>query len=338
MINDKRLPASPAMRATTIGVAALLIGSAPVQVSPAMAQAPRFPSKPVRMVVPYPPGGPTDTTARMIAPRMSEALGRQLIIENRSGANTLIGTEIVAKSVPDGHTLLMVTSTISINPSTYRKLPYDTLNDLTPITVVISTPFTLIAHPSLPVKSAADLVRLAQTRPGHLLYPSSGIGSSNHLAIALMSRMAGIETTHVPYKGTAQWMTDIVAGQVHFALTNPVAALPLARAGKVRLLATSGAKRLQMAPDVPTISESAVRGFEAGNWHALFAPAGTPREIVTRLHAEVVKALAAPEIETKFADSGAQTGGMTPDEFATFFRSEVAKWAKAVKLAGVTAE
>jgi tripartite-type tricarboxylate transporter receptor subunit TctC len=196
----------------------------------------------------------------------------------------------------------------------------------------------MIAHPSLPVRTPADLIKLAKARPGQLLYPSSGIGSANHLAIALLSRMAEIETTHVPYKGTAQWQTDLLAGQVHFALTNPVGSLPLARAGKVRLLATTGNTRLRMMPEVPTVSESAVRGYEAGNWHALFAPAGTPPEIVKRLHAEVVKTLGVADIESKFTEGGAHIGGMTPDEFAVFFRGEVAKWAKAVKLAGVTAE
>ena len=297
-----------------------------------------YPARPIRIIVPYPAGGPADTTARLVAPRMSEALGRQVIIDNRSGANTLIGTELVAKSPPDGYTLLLVTSTISINPSTYRKLPYDTARDLIPVTVVISTPFTLITHPALPVKSAGDLVRLAKARPGQLLYPSSGIGSANHLAIALLSRTTGMETTHIPYKGTAQWLTDLVAGQVHFALTNPLASLPLARADKVRLLATTGAKRLPLLADVPTLAESVARGFEAGNWHAMFAPAGTPREIVLRLHGEVAKALGVPEVAAKFIESGAHVVGMPPDEFSAFFRSEMAKWEKAVKLAGVTVD
>ncbi len=304
----------------------------------ACARAQSWPTKPIRMVVPYPPSGPTDTTARLITPRMMESLGRQIIIDNRSGANTLIGTEAVTKAAADGYTLLMVTSTISINPSMYRKLPYDTVRDLVPVTVVISTPFTVITHPSLPVRTPQELIRLAKSQPGQLLHPSSGVGSSSHLAIVLLNRTAGIETTHIPYKGTAQWQTDLMAGQLHFALTNPVGSLPLARAGKVRLIATTGAKRLPMMPDVPTLGESAVRGYEAGNWHAMFAPAATPREIVVRLHAEVAKALAVPEIASRFTESGAHVMGMPPDEFAAFFRSELAKWAKAVKLAGVTAE
>jgi tripartite-type tricarboxylate transporter receptor subunit TctC len=323
---------------TGIASACLMRFALGVLAASGCAHAQGWPSKPIRMVVPYPPSGPTDTTARLITPRMAESLGRQIIIDNRSGANTLIGTEAVAKSAPDGYTLLMVTSTISINPSMYRKLPYDTLRDLVPVTVVISTPFTVITHPSLPVRTPHDLIRLARSQPGQLLHPSSGVGSSSHLAIVLLNRTAGIETTHIPYKGTAQWQTDLMAGQLHFALTNPVGSLPLARAGKVRLIATTGAKRLPMMPDVPTLGESAVRGYEAGNWHAMFAPAATPREIIARLHAEVAKALAVPEIASRFTESGAHVIGMPPDEFAAFFRSELAKWAKAVKLAGVTAE
>jgi tripartite-type tricarboxylate transporter receptor subunit TctC len=321
-----------------IASAWLMLFALGVLTASACARAQSWPTKPIRMVVPYPPSGPTDTTARLITPRMMESLGRQIIIDNRSGANTLIGTEAVTKAAADGYTLLMVTSTISINPSMYRKLPYDTVRDLVPVTVVISTPFTVITHPSLPVRTPQELIRLAKSQPGQLLHPSSGVGSSSHLAIVLLNRTAGIETTHIPYKGTAQWQTDLMAGQLHFALTNPVGSLPLARAGKVRLIATTGAKRLPMMPDVPTLGESAVRGYEAGNWHAMFAPAATPREIVVRLHAEVAKALAVPEIASRFTESGAHVMGMPPDEFAAFFRSELAKWAKAVKLAGVTAE
>jgi tripartite-type tricarboxylate transporter receptor subunit TctC len=290
------------------------------------------------MIVPFPAGGPTDITARLITPRMSEAFGRPIVIENRGGAATLIGTEIVAKSPPDGHTLLLVTSTISVNPSTYKQLPYDTVRDLIPVTVVISTPFTLITHPSVPARTPQALVKLAKSQPGHLLHPSSGIGSSSHLAIVLLARETGIEVTHVPYKGTAQWQTDIIAGHLHFALTNPVGSLPLARSGKVRLLATTGAQRLTIMPDIPTVSETIARGYEAGNWHALFAPAGTPRDIVERLHGEVQKALAVPAVRQKFVDGGAHVSGMPPDAFAKFFRGEVDKWARAVKLAGVKIE
>ena len=306
--------------------------------APTRAQPEPWPAKPIRLIVPYPAGGPTDITARLITPRMSEVFGRPIVIENRGGAATLIGTEIVARAPPDGHTLLLVTSTISINPSTYKQLPYDTMRDLVPVTVVISTPFTMITHPTVPARTPQALVKLAKAQPGHLLHPSSGIGSSSHLAIALLARETGIEVTHVPYKGTAQWQADLMAGHLHFALTNPVGSLPLAKGGKVRLLATTGAQRLAIMPDVPTVAETIARGYEAGNWHALFAPAGTPREIVERLHGEVMKSLAVPAIRQKFLDGGAHVSGMPPDAFAKFFRSEVEKWARAVKVAGVKIE
>jgi tripartite-type tricarboxylate transporter receptor subunit TctC len=269
---------------------------------------------------------------------MSAALGQPVIIDNRSGGSTIIGTDLVAKAPPDGHTLLLVTSTVSINPSVFRKLPYDTMRDLAPVTVVVSTPFALVAHPSLPVRSAADLIKLAKAKPGQLLYPSSGVGSSNHLAITLFSLMAGIDTLHVPYKGTAPGMTDVIGGHLHFAMNNPLAALPQVRQGRLRLLAITGKRRLDAAPDVPTVAESGLPGYEAGNWHALFAPGATPREVVARLHAEVVAALAASEVRTTFANGGAELGGMTPDEFGAYMKSEIAKWEKTVKVARIQPE
>ncbi len=296
-----------------------------------------YPSKAIRIVVPYPAGGPADTTARTISPRMTKALGQQLVIDNRPGASTIIGTEIVAKSPPDGHTLLLVTSTISINPSVFKKLPYEVQRDLVPVTMVIASPFALLAHPALPVRTTADLIKLIKARPGQLMYPSSGVGSANHLAVVLFSRMAGIETTHVPYKGTAQGITDLVAGQVQFSLHNPLTSLPLVNAGKLRLLATTGSKRLTMISNVPTISES-VPGYEAGNWHALFAPGGTPKEILARLHVEVSRALSAAEVRSKLVGGGADPVGSSPEEFEASFRSELAKWAQTVKTAGITPE
>jgi tripartite-type tricarboxylate transporter receptor subunit TctC len=298
----------------------------------------KFPSKTIRIVVPYPASGPTDLTARTIAPHLSQVLGQSIIMDNRAGGSTIIGTELVAKAPPDGHTLLLVTSTVSINPSVFRKLPYDTVRDLAPVTMVISTPFSLVTHPSLPVRTAGDLIKLAKSRPGQLNYPSSGIGSANHLAVALFSLVAGIETVHVPYKGTAQGLTDLLAGHVQFAMNNPLGTLPHARQGKLKLLAMTGKKRLAVAPDVPTVAESGLPGYEAGNWHGMFAPGGTPREIVARLNAEVVAALALPDVKARFSDGGAELGGMTPDEFAAYLKGEIAKWGKAVKVAGVQPE
>ena len=309
--------------------------------SPAYAQptgGTRFPQRHIRVVVPYPAGGPVDITTRTIAPKLSEALGQPVVLDNRPGGSTILGTELVVKAPADGHTLLMVTSTVSINPSVQRKLPYDTLRDLAPVSVVISTPFSLVTHPALPVRSPQELIRLAKAKPGQLMYPSSGIGSANHLAVALFNLTAGIDTTHVPYKGTAQGLTDLIAGHVQFALNNPLGTLPQVRQGKLRLLAMTGKRRLSVAPDVPTIAESALPGYEAGNWHAMFAPGGTPREVIARLHAEIVSALAQPDVRHQFSNAGAELGGTSPEDFSAYLKSEISKWAKAVKTAGVQPE
>ena len=265
---------------------------------------------------------------------MIEALGQQMVIDNRAGASTIIGTEIVARAPPDGHTLLLTTSTVSLNPSVFRKLPYDVERDLVPITQVIASPFALLAHPALPVRSTSDLLALIKAKPGQLLYPSSGVGSANHLAVLLLTRLARVEPVHVPYKGTAQGIADLLAGQVQFSLNNPLTSLPLVNAGKLRLLATTGAKRLTLLPQVPTVSEI-VPGYESGNWHALFAPGGTPKEIVARLHGEVARALAGPEVQQKLVEGGTDPVGSTPGEFSAYFKSELAKWAKVVSATGL---
>ncbi len=296
-----------------------------------------FPTKPIRVIVPYPAGGPTDTTARVIAPHMAEALGQQLVIDNRPGASTILGTEMVAKAPPDGHTLLMVTSTISMNPSVFTRLPYDVQRDLVPVTQVISTPFALLAHPSLPVRNTAQFITLAKSRPGQLNHPSSGVGSANHLAIVLFTRMTGIDVVHVPYKGTAQGIAALVSGEMQFSFNNPIAGVPLMRANKLRMLATTGTARLSILPDVPVISET-VPGYEAGNWHAMFATGGTPREVVARLQAEVARTLTLSGVRKRFLESGAELGGSSADAFAAFFRSEIDKWAKTVTAAGIKPE
>jgi len=319
-----------------IGIAALMLGS--MDVFAQTGGASRFPQTAIRVIVPYPASGPVDLTTRTIAPRMSEALGQPFVIDNRPGGSTIIGTELVARAPADGHTLLMVTSTISINPSVQKKLPYDTVRDLVPVTLVVSTPFSLVTHPALPVRTTAELVKLAKARPGQLMYPSSGIGSANHLAVALLSLTAGIETTHVPYKGTAQGLTDLLAGHVQFALNNPLGTLPQVKQGKLRLLAITGRKRLAVVPEVPTVAESGVPGYEAGNWHAMFAPGGTPADVVARLRTEVVAALAVPDVKAQFTNGGAELGGMTPEAFGLYLKGEIAKWAKAVKVAGVQPE
>ena len=292
----------------------------------------RFPTKPIRVVIPFPAGGPTDLTGRSIAPRMSEALGQQIVIDNRAGGSTIIGTEIVARAPPDGHTLLLVTSTIAVNPSTVKKLPYDVERDLVPVTQVIATPFAVLAHPSVPARSVKELLAVLRAKPNQLHYPSSGVGTANHLAILLLARLARFEAVHVPYKGTAQGLADLVAGHVQFSFNNPLTSLSLVNAGKLRLYAITGARRLALLPNLPTVSEI-VPGYEAGNWHSLFAPGATPREIVTRLHTEAARALAVPDVRSKLIEGGADPVGSSPDEFAAYFKSELAKWAQTVKAA-----
>jgi tripartite-type tricarboxylate transporter receptor subunit TctC len=305
----------------------------------AIAQAPTsFPNKAIRIVVPFPAGGPVDLSARTLAPKLAAALGQPVLVDNRAGAATIIGTEVVAKAPPDGYTWLIVTNGIAINPSVYKKLPYDTLTDLAPVTLISKSPFILIAHPSLPVRNVAELIKLAKARPGELMYSSSGVGSANHLPTALFDIMAGIRTTHVPYKGTVPSLGAVIAGEVHFQFSNPIASLPMVRAGKLRVLATGGLHRLAALPDVPTVSESAVRGFEAGPWFGMFAPAATPREIVQRMQKEVQGALALADVKQVLTAEGAELVGSTPEALGAQLKADIAKWAKVVQAAGVKAE
>lgn len=299
---------------------------------------PVFPAKPVRLIVPFPAGGPTDAAARLLQPKLIESLGQPVIIDNRSGASTIIGTEAVAKSPPDGHVWLMTTSSIAINPAVHAKLPYDTVRDLAPVTLVLSNPFLLVTHPALPVKNAAELIRLAKSKPGQLMYPSSGVGSSNHLAGVQFSMMSGIDTLHIPYKGSAPAIADLIAGQVQFQFANPLSSVPLAKIGKVRILGAGSAKRLPMLPEVPTLSESGAPGLQLNVWFGLFTAAGTPRDIVNRIRAEMAKALNAPDVRERLAADGGELGGMPPEEFTTFFRNEMNLLGKVARAAGLKSE
>ena len=299
---------------------------------------PTFPSKPVRLIVPFPAGGPTDAAARLLQPKLIESLGQPVIIDNRAGASTIIGTEAVAKSPPDGHVWLMTTSSIAINPAVHAKLPYDTVRDLAPVTLVLSNPFLLVTHPALPVKNAAELIRLARSKPGQLMYPSSGVGSSNHLAGVQFSMMSGIDTLHIPYKGSAPAIADLIAGQVQFQFANPLSSVPLAKIGKVRILGAGSAKRLPMLPEVPTLSESGAPGLQLNVWFGLFTAAGTPRDIMNRIRSEMAKALNVPEVRERLAADGGELGGMPPEEFTTFFRNEMNLLGKVAKAAGLKSE
>ncbi len=310
---------------------------APVALGTA-AQAQNFPVKSIRLVAPYPAGGPVDAVARTLAPRLGELLGQQVVIDNRSGGGTVIGTEIVARAAPDGHTCLIITSAIAINPAVIRKMPYDAQRDLAAVSKISSSPFILITHPAVPARNAAELIKLAKARPGELMFASSGIGGANHLSGVQFNLAAGINTVHVPYKGTAPLLTDLVAGQTQFNFSNPLGSMPLVRAGKLKVLGVGAPERMAFAPEIPTISESGLPGFETGVWFAFFTTGGTPRDVVLRLNTELTRTLATPDVRQKITAGGALVNASTPEELSAYLRSEIQKWAQVVKAAGVVPE
>jgi tripartite-type tricarboxylate transporter receptor subunit TctC len=297
-----------------------------------------YPSKPVRFIVPSSAGGGTDIIARALSQKLSEALGQQFVVENRPGAGQMIGIELAAKAPADGHTILMVASTLAINPIMYKKVSYDPVRDFAPITQAASLPNVLVVHPSLPVKSVAELIALAKREPGRIAYASAGIGTSPQMSVELLKSLAGIDLLHVPYKGTAPGVIDVLAGQVKVMTPNVLTALPYIKSGRLRALAVTSAKRSEALPDVPTMAEAGVPGYESVQWYGVLAPAGTPREIVERLHVEIAKALRAGDVRERLAADGAEPVGSSPDEFAAFIRAEIAKWAKVAKAAGIQPE
>ena len=302
------------------------------------ATAQNYPARPVRLIVPSSPGGGTDISARIIAPRLSEYLGQQVVVENRPGAGTMIGGEVVARSAPDGYTLLMGISTLAINPAIYRKVPYDALRDFAPVSQAVALPNVLVAHPSLPVKTVKELVAFARARPGQINFASAGLGTSPHLSMELFLSMTGLKMVHVPYKGSGPGVTDLVAGHVPLMMPNMLSALPHIKSGRLRALGVTSTKRASRASDIPTIAEAGVPGYEAVQWYGVLAPAGTPRPVITRLHAEVVRVLQQPDIRERFLSDGAEAVGSSPEEFAAFIRAETAKWAKVIKDAGLRPE
>jgi tripartite-type tricarboxylate transporter receptor subunit TctC len=299
------------------------------------ASAQTYPVKPVRIVVGFTPGGATDISARGIAQKLTESLGQQVLVDNRAGAASNIGAEFVARAAPDGYTLFHGTVSTSINPSLYSKLGYDPVRDFAGVVLLAGTPFLLVTHPSIPAKNVKELVAFARSRPGQLNYATAGAGSGAHLFMALFASMTDVKATPVPYKGAAAATTDLIAGQIPMMFDNIFTTLPLSRSGKMRALAVSTAQRAAAAPELPTVAEAGVPGYDANAWFGLFAPAATPRDIITRLNAETVKALQTADMRERLLALGATPGGGTPEHFATFFRNEVAKWAKVVKQVGV---
>jgi tripartite-type tricarboxylate transporter receptor subunit TctC len=300
---------------------------------PAFAQT--YPVKPVRMVVPFPPGGPTDVVARLVAPKMGEALGQQVIVDNRGGAGGTIGTEQVAKSAPDGYTLVMGTiGGLAVAKSLNPKLGYDTLRDLAPITQSVTVTSILVTHPSVPAKTVRELLALAKSSGKKLNYASSGNGTITHLAGELLKLMAKVDITHVPYKGGAPALVALVSGEVDLSYENSLIITPHIKSGKVRGLAVTGAKRSALLPELPTIGET-LKGYSASGWYGLLAPAGTPKPVIARLHTEAVKALRSPDVVEKLSGQGAEPVASSPEEFAAFIRSETEKWANLVKAANM---
>ena len=299
------------------------------------ASAQPYPNKPIRLVVPFPPAGTTDILAREVGQRLSQVLGQSVVIDNRPGAGGNIGSDIVAKSAPDGYTLLMGTvGTHAINPGLYSKMPYDHIKDFAPVILVARVPNILEVTPSLPVHSVSDLIKLAKEKPGQINFASSGSGTSIHLSGELFKTMAGVDMVHVPYKGSAPALQDLMAGQVQLMFDNLPSSLGQIKAGKLRPIAVTSAQRAPALPDIPTIAESGLPGFEATSWFGVLAPAGTPPDIVKRLNGEIDKWLQSPEAKDKLLAQGAVAAGGSPEDFAGYIRSETDKWAKVIKASG----
>jgi tripartite-type tricarboxylate transporter receptor subunit TctC len=302
------------------------------------ASAQSFPAKPIRLIVPFPPGGGTDVVSRMLGQKLTELWGQQLIIDNRPGASMMIGHELGAKAPPDGYTLVMSSNNHTINPSVYKTIPYDTVKDFAPVTLVGRSPLVLVVHPSLPVRSTKELIALAKSKKGVLTYASSGSGGPLHMAGELFKLRAGVDMTHVPYKGSGPAETDLVGGHVQVLFAGPVSASGHIKAGKMKPLAVSSLKRSQTFPNLPTISEEALPGYEAGIWWGLLAPAATPPEVINKLHADFVKVLQMPDTQQKLLSQGGEPVGSTPAEFQKMIVTEIAQWAKVVKAAGIKAD
>ncbi|HEX6003799.1 MAG TPA: tripartite tricarboxylate transporter substrate binding protein [Burkholderiales bacterium] len=295
-----------------------------------------YPTRPVRMMVPFPAGGGSDTMGRIVGAKLSERLGQQIVVENRPGAAGSIGADIAARAPADGYSILLgSTSELVQYPNVNPKIPYDPLRDFAPISLVGTIPMVLVVHPSLPVKNVRDLVALAKSRPGEINFGSAGQGATTHLAVELFIQLTGVKMTHVPYKGSPQAVADLVAGNVQLGIPTMPAALPFIKAGRVKVLGVTTAKRASNLPDVPTLSEAGVKGYEAALWTGILAPAGTPAPIINRLNAEIAKVLELKDVQDALARQGAEAQPSSPAEFAAFLKRDYAKWARVVKEGGI---
>ncbi len=319
---------------TVCGVLCAAIGAAGIALA-ADAQAQAYPTKPIRMICPFPPGGTTDLVARLVAQKLSEAWGEQVIVDNRGGAGGVIGTEMAARSAPDGYTVLLGSiTTHAVNPALYKKISFNPIKDFAPVSLVVSSPQLLAVHPSVPAKSVKELIALAKSKPGQLNYASAGSGTSPHLTFELFRSVAGIDVTHVPYKGTGPAITELVGGQVQMMITGVVALMPHVKSGKLRGVAVTSMKRVSALPNLPTIAESGLPKFDVSSWFGVFLPAGTSRAIVTKMNGEVRKILEIPEVRQRLIDLGADPASNSPEEFATYVKAEMARWGMVVRETG----
>ncbi|MBI4537687.1 MAG: tripartite tricarboxylate transporter substrate binding protein [candidate division NC10 bacterium] len=294
-----------------------------------------YPTRAVRIIVPFSPGGAADTPGRLLAAKLSEALGKQVVLDNRPGAGSTIGTDIVAKSAPDGYTLLLISNTHAISANLYKTLPYDPIKDFSPVLQFATSPNVLVAHPTLQVKSVQELIALAKAKPGQIAYASSGNGSSQHLFTALFASLANIDMKHVPYKGSGQARTDLLAGQIPVSIPGIASVIQQIRGGSLIALGVTGAKRSPQLPDVPTIAEAGVKGYAADQWLGVVGPAKTPRDIVAKLNTEIARILKQPDLHKQFANVGAEPDYLGPEEFGALIEAELPKWAKVVKATGL---
>jgi tripartite-type tricarboxylate transporter receptor subunit TctC len=321
-------------RSRAIRVPALLLAAAACALP---VQAQKYPAKPIRIIVPFAPGGPNDILARLVGQRLAEAWGQQVIVDNRPGGSTMIGSELAAKAAPDGYTLLMVSTSTAVNPSLQPKVPYDTLRDFAPVIQLVSSPNVLVANPSLPVRSVRELVALARARPNEIAYGSGGVGTATHLGGALLCLLAKVSMTHVPYKGDAPASIDLMGGQIAWMFGTILPVMPHIKAGKMRAIAVSSTTRAPSLPDVPAVTETLPQ-FEATAWYGIFTQAGVPADIVAQLNGELARIITAPEMRERLARDGTESVGNTPEQFAAYFKASMAKWARVIREANIRIE
>ena len=324
------------MRSTLRSCAAVCLGCLALSATAATPDA--YPSRPVRFVVPLAAGGGTDIVARLFAQKLSESWSQQVVVDNRPGAGGVIGADIASKAPPDGYTLVMISSSHTVHPSMYKKLPYDTVKDFDPVSLLVIYPFLFVVHPAVPAKNVKELIALAKSKPGTVTYASSGSGSAAHLAAELLRSMAGLDFTHIPYKGSGPAITGLIAGEANLGFYSASATAQHVRNGRLRALATTGARRSTFLPELPTVAESGVPGYEASTWAGTLVPAKTPPAIIRRLHAEHIRILNLPDVKERIASLEFEPLGTTPEEFGKIINTEIAKWAKVVRESGAKVE